>query len=81
LGENTGGSETNPAAKITGFLKELGPALSAGDTAKAQGVLSALKDYLAANPPPQPRGARTYSTDGVVAAPYSRSSSALDSLA
>ena len=67
--------------KITDFLKSLKTALSAGDTSKAESLVSSLKDYMAANPPPEPPGAGRYSTDGSFTALSSTTASALSALA
>jgi hypothetical protein len=67
--------------KITDFLKSLQSALSTGDTSGAQSIVSSLKDYMAANPPPAPPGAGRYSTDGSFTSISSTSTSALSALA
>jgi len=51
---STDTSSSNPADQITSYLKQIKSALSTGDTASAQSLVTSLKDYLAANPPPQP---------------------------
>ncbi len=74
-------SSTHPGDKITSFLKELKSALASGDTSTAQSIVSSLKDYLAANPPPKPQGVGTYATDGTLSSTYAGSSYSLSSLA
>jgi hypothetical protein len=75
INSSSGGDE------ITDFLKALQTALSSGDTTKAQSIVSSLKDFMAANPPPQPPGAGRYSTDGSLTSISSTSTSALSALA
>jgi hypothetical protein len=74
-------SSSSGGDKITDFLKSLQTALTVGDTTKAQSIVSSLKDFMAANPPPQPPGAGRYSTDGDFTSISSASTSALSALA
>ncbi|MGA2747688.1 MAG: hypothetical protein ABSG59_02850 [Verrucomicrobiota bacterium] len=46
-------SSSNPASEITDYLKTLQSAISSGDTSSAEGILSKLNNYLAANAPGQ----------------------------
>lgn len=49
-------SDSDPGAKIGEFLASLQSALASGDTASAESAVASLKDFLAANPPPEPPG-------------------------
>ena len=71
---------SNPASEITDYLKTLQSAISSGDTSSAEGILSKLNDYLAANAAFQPTGAGTYSSDGTVTAASTTTDSALSAL-
>ena len=74
-------SGSNPAQKITSFLKELKSALASGDTSSAETVVSSLKDCLSSNPMRPPSGTSMYSTDGGIASDYSGASSSVNFLA
>lgn len=60
-------STTSSTSSLTSFeeyLKSIQSALSSGDTTGAENILSSLKDFLAANPPPAPPGIGSYDTRG-----------------
>lgn len=77
---STDGSSSNPADKITSFLKQVQSALSSGDTATAQSAISSLEDYMASNQPPQPPASSTDSA-GTASSSSNPLTNVLDSVA
>jgi len=60
----TDDSSSNPADKVTNYLKTIQQAVSSGDTSGAQTALASLQDFMTSNPPPKPPNGGTSGTAG-----------------